>query len=164
MRRTIADLQRQADSVSTVLESLELRKKEYDGLFGRPLDAQYAEEQPFVRMSLVDTCKTIFAQQGATVYLTKTQVEYLARMGGYPFTTENGKNSVDVTLRRLTDQEVLEVDRAGGQIGNRYRMPLAFWKGIMRDEFLQALEKQDEKKRTAERREADAASPKAGAK
>jgi hypothetical protein len=117
LQRQIADLQRQANAVSSVLESLGLRLEDDPR---NPSDARYAEDRTFAATSLVDACKRILADQ-AGKYFTKGQVEYLAAIGGYPFATGDQKNSVAVTLRRLADQGFCEVERAGGHTGNRYR-------------------------------------------
>jgi hypothetical protein len=163
LRRKIADLERQADSVKTVLESLGYRQPMLDAMWGDALDVKYAKERPFAHGSLVDACMKIFADQRITDYMTKGQVEYLAVVGGFPFSTKNRKNSVDVTLRRLAEQEVLEVERTGGQVGNRYRLPLSFWKGTLRDEVFESVVRKD-KEDAEERRKQDAASTKADAK
>jgi hypothetical protein len=54
-------------------------------------------------------------------YLTKTQVEYLAKRGGYKFSTADSKNSVAVTLRRLATEGKIEAQRIRGAAGNKYR-------------------------------------------
>jgi DNA-binding transcriptional ArsR family regulator len=162
LRRKIADLERQADAIKTVLESLGYRQPILDRMWGDALDVKYAKEQPFTHCSLVDACMKIFAAQRITDYLTKSQVEYLAVVGGFPFSTKNRKNSVDVTLRRLAEQEALEVERVGGHVGNRYRLPLSFWKGSMRDDLYESVVRKD-KEDAEERRKQDAASTKAGA-
>jgi hypothetical protein len=159
LRRKIADFERQADGIKTALETLGYRQPLLDLAWGDALDVKYAKEQPFTHCSLVDACLKIFAAQRITDYLTKSQVEYLAVVGGFPFSTKNRKNSVDVTLRRLAEQEALEVERVGGHIGNRYRLPLSFWKGSMRDDMFESVIQTD-KQRAEERSKQDAASTK----
>jgi DNA-binding transcriptional ArsR family regulator len=161
LRRKIADLERQADSVKTVLESLGYRHRGTDCAWGDALDVKFAKERPFERGTLADACLKILVEQRITDYLTKSQVEYLAVVGGFPFSTTNRKNSVDVTLRRLAEQGAIEVERAGGHIGNRYRLPLSFWKGSMRDEIFESIVRKD--KEDSEERSKDAASTKASA-
>jgi hypothetical protein len=164
LRRKIADLERQADSVKTVLESLGYRQPILDRMWGDALDVKYAKEQPFAHGSLVDACMRIFADQRITDYLTKSQVEFLAVVGGFPFSTKDRKNSVDVTLRRLAEQGVLEVEHAGGHTGNRYRLPLSFWKGTMRDDMFESVVRKDKEDAEERRKSGDAASTKAGSK
>lgn len=122
LQRQIATLQRQANSISEALEAVGLRV-ENDDPFSTPADASYADTLPFARTSLVAACKRILADHKRKS-LTKSQVEYLAAIGGYPFATDDAKNSVDVTLRRLAEQGFCEVERAHGPTGNQYR-----WKG-----------------------------------
>jgi hypothetical protein len=119
LQREIAQLQRQSNSISTALEAIGMRVED-DDPFSQPSDAAYAESRPFTHTSLVVACKTILRDH-KNKSLTKTQVEYLAAIGGYPFATDDAKNSVDVTLRRLAEQGLCEVDRTRGPAGNQYR-------------------------------------------
>jgi len=123
----MAKLQRQSNSLTAALEAIGLRLED-DDPFSQPTDATYAETLPFTRTSLVAACKRILMDH-RTKFLTKSQVEYLAAIGGYPFATDDAKNSVDVTLRRLAEQGLCQVERARGPAGNQY-----CWKGPKDDE------------------------------
>jgi len=115
----IAAYKQQANAISTALESIGM-KVEDDGKFDPPHDVFYATDQPFRQGSLVAACKRILRDYDGQS-LTKSQVEYLAAIGGFPFSTEDAKNSVDVTLRRLAERGFCEVERTRGPAGNQYR-------------------------------------------
>ncbi len=115
-QRQIAALQRKANALSAALEEIGLRIEDADP-FSLPSDAQYADDRPFVHSSLVAACKRILRDHKGRS-LNKSQVEYLAAIGGYPFATEDSKNSVDVTLRRLAESGFCEVEKA--REGNKY--------------------------------------------
>ncbi len=83
-------------------------------------EAEYSVKQPFAEMRLSDACAQILRDYSGQ-WLTKSQVEYLLVRGGCPFSTEDTKNSVDVTLRRFADQGVCMAERAMGSRGNKYR-------------------------------------------
>lgn len=120
VHRAIAELQREADSMKVVLESIGLRSKDFDSPWGgSPREAEYAEKQTFARMTLVDACKRILTDFPHACF-TKNEIEYLAAMGGYPFSTEDATNSVDVTMRRLAKDGLCEVHRRKGPAGNIY--------------------------------------------
>jgi len=80
----------------------------------------YAARQPFKDMRLSEACAQILRDHSEQ-WLTKSQVEYLLVRGGCPFSTDDTKNSVDVTLRRLADQNLCMAERAMGSRGNKYR-------------------------------------------
>lgn len=82
-------------------------------------DSEYAQKRPFARTTLTEACLTIL-QDHKGHWFTKSQVEYLAVRGGYEFSTENTKNSVDVTLRRLAADGKCAAERVRGARGNRY--------------------------------------------
>lgn len=126
-RRQIAALEQQAKSISAALEAAGLRASELDITLGDPRDKTYAETLPFKTMSLVNTCKQIL-YDNQTLPLDKSQIEYLASIGGYPFSTDDSKNSVDVTMRRLAGQGLCEIFPADdlrqpkGRKGNCYML------------------------------------------
>lgn len=113
----IAAYQREANSISRALEAIGMRPED-DDPFCDPSDTLYANDQPFRHNTLVATCKKILMDHKGK-NLTKSQVEYLAAIGAYPFATDDAKNSVDVTLRRLADRGFCEVERS--PTGNQYR-------------------------------------------
>ncbi len=120
LQMTIAAYQQQATAISTALESIGMTVGD-DGRYSPPHDVHYATDQPFRGTSLVAACKRILMDYDGQS-LTKTQVEFLAALGGYPFSTEDAKNSVDVTLRRLAERGFCEVERTRGPAGNQYRL------------------------------------------
>ena len=126
-RRQIAALEQQARSISAALEAAGLRASELDFTLGEPRDKTYAETLPFKTISLVNTCKQIL-YDNQSLPLDKSQIEYLASIGGYPFSTDDSKNSVDVTMRRLAGQGLCEIFPADdlrqpkGRKGNCYML------------------------------------------
>jgi hypothetical protein len=120
LQRQIADLQRQSNALTAALEAIGMRIAD-DDPFNQPSDGLYAETRPFSHTSLVAACKRILTDHRDKA-LTKSHVEYLAAIGGYPFATDDSKNSVDVTLRRLADQGFCTVARSPA--GNQYRLSL----------------------------------------
>ena len=123
-RRQIAMLNQRANSYTMALEAAGFRSKDLDNVWASvpPRDQDYAEQQPFKTKSLVDTCKQILEENGPRPF-NKSQIEYLAAIGGYPFSTDDSKNSIDVTMRRLARQGFCEIIRDGGRNGNRYMLP-----------------------------------------
>lgn len=119
IQRQMLQLQRQSNSLTAALEAIGLRPED-DDPFSQPTDARYADSLPFARTSLVAACKRILMDH-ENKSLTKSQVEYLAAIGGYPFSTDDAKNSVDVTLRRLAEQGFCQVERTRGPAGNQYQ-------------------------------------------
>lgn len=119
----IARLQRQADSLREALELIGI--KPTTGFFDEAMDQKYEKSLPFKNATLVDACKRILTDHEGK-YLTKGEVEYLAVMGGYEFSTNDRKNSVDVTLRRLVKNGSCEVERMLGPEGNKYRWIMRF--------------------------------------
>lgn len=146
MEREIARLKYAAQPVREMLESLGIRSKQFDNFWGEETtrDAMYAEELPFRGMTLVDTCKRILADF-PTVPMSKSYIEYLSTMGGYPFETEDSKNSIDVTMRRLAKDGFCEIHRREGSTENWYILTkgqfMEMGRGI-RKEFAEAAEKQ----------------------
>jgi hypothetical protein len=118
IQQQIGSLQRRSYALEAALESVGMRIED-DVPWGESSDEKYAKESPFARTTLVATCKTILVDH-AGKELTKSQVEYLAAIGGYKFDAEDSKNSVDVTLRRLAEGGFCDVDRQRGPEGNKY--------------------------------------------
>jgi hypothetical protein len=83
-------------------------------------ESLYMTHKPFAGMSLRESCLKILKDQ-RTEWLSKSQIEYLILRGGYRFATKDSKNSVGVTLQRMTDDGLCEVERMRGSHGNRYR-------------------------------------------
>lgn len=122
LRKQIADLQQQERSIKVALESAGIRSQKLGKVGwweGDCLDDRYALEQPFKDMTLVNTCKKIISDNTTSAF-TKDQIEYLAVIGGYPFLTEDKKNSIDVTMRRLASQGFCQIIRGKGPIPNQY--------------------------------------------
>jgi hypothetical protein len=119
LQREIKTLQRQARSIQEALELAGVRPTDIDPI-EEGTDWRYADEMPFMNLSLVDTCKRILMDH-AGVGLTKSQVEYLAATGGYGFLgTANPKNSVEITLRRLSTAGFCQVDKGSGPNASKY--------------------------------------------
>jgi len=117
LQLSLAAYQREINAITTALEAIGMRVGD-DDPFSEPSDTTYANNQPFRHSSLVLACKRILMDHKGKP-LTKNQVEYLAAIGAYPFSTEDATNSVDVTLRRLADRGFCEVERSPA--GNQYR-------------------------------------------
>ena len=122
----LAELERQAESINrkiysikTALELIGVRPEDRTP-FDDGMDSAYARMLPFLNTSLVEACKRVLMDH-KNQSLTKSQIEYFAGVGGYRFATDDSKNSVDVTLRRLVDQKFCGVDRNRGPHGNTYR-------------------------------------------
>jgi hypothetical protein len=122
LRNQIATLQQQERSIKVALESAGIRSTRLGKTGwgdGDCLDDRYALEQPFKEMTLVNTCKKILSDNTTSAF-TKDQIEYLAVIGGYPFLTDDRKNSIDVTMRRLASQSFCQIIRGKGPIPNQY--------------------------------------------
>ena len=119
LERKIGMLNSQANSIRTALELVGVRPSD-DNPLDESVDSRYAATVPFYQTTLVEACKRILMDYKGK-WLSKTQIEYLAAMGGYQFSTDDSKNSVDVTLRRLTERGFCEVQRNRGPQGNTYR-------------------------------------------
>ncbi|MGA2876101.1 MAG: hypothetical protein ABSE82_11260 [Nitrososphaerales archaeon] len=121
IQRQIRVLTREAESIKQTLALIGYRPEYLANLFGDGIlneDEKYAETLPFKHSSLVDACKQVLKDHPLN-WLSKTQVEYLVTMGGYEFATENSKNSVDVTLRRLGSDGLCQVEN--NPQGNKYK-------------------------------------------
>lgn len=122
LQAQITCLQRQAESLKTSLDLIGIRPTTP---FVEPWDEKYAASLPFKKSTLVEACKRILTDHEGD-YLNKGQVEYLAVIGGYEFSTADRRNSVDVTLRRLAKGGYCEVERMLGPEGNKYRWIMRF--------------------------------------
>jgi hypothetical protein len=165
VHREIAKLQREADSIKVALESIGLRSKDFDSPWDRsPREAEYAEKQTFAAMTLVDTCKRILLDFPHALF-TKNEIEYLAAMGGYPFSTKDAANSVDVTMRRIAKDGLCEVHRRKGPDGNIYCLTAARFVDMFGAKFGFSEAVLEQMKAKIKERSEDAASTtKAGAK
>jgi hypothetical protein len=119
VERQIRALQTRASSLKDALAVAGLRPDNEDTIFSSGYEAGYISEQPFVHMSLVDSCKRVLLDYKPTPLL-KSQIEYLVRVGGCKFDTEDSKNSVGTTLLRLAENEFCKVERNRGPEGNKY--------------------------------------------
>ena len=118
IQRQIGSLQRQSYALESTLDAIGMRIED-DVPWEDSWDIKYAKNSPFASTTLVATCKNILVDH-AGKELTKSQVEYLAAIGGYKFDAEDSKNSVDVTLRRLAEGGFCDVGRQRGPEGNKY--------------------------------------------
>jgi hypothetical protein len=118
LRREIEDRQRELRAIERTLELVGIRPEE-PVPSGLEWDEIYSGSRPFSRTTLVDACKKILVDfQGAR--LTKSNVEYLASAGGYQFSTDDPRNSVEVTLRRLAADGFCQVKRGVGPHESEY--------------------------------------------
>ena len=85
-----------------------------------PQESAYISKQLFADMSLKKCCEIVLREHKEK-WLTKAEIEYLIVRGGYSFSTDNPKNSVGITLRRMAEEGLCEVQRVRGASGNRYR-------------------------------------------
>jgi hypothetical protein len=83
-------------------------------------ELDYVTKQPFRNMTLRECCLLILRDH-VDLWRSKAEIEYLISRGGYKFSTNDSKNSVGVTLQRLKDDGMCEVERVRGAHGNRYR-------------------------------------------
>ena len=83
-------------------------------------EAEYARKEPFSETTLTEACEQVLKDY-ADKWLTKSQVEYLITRGGYKSSAKDAKNSVDVTLRRLSEGGKCDAKRVRGSRGNTYR-------------------------------------------
>ena len=85
-------------------------------------ETRYRTTGVFKGRSLPASCEIVLKDHKGQ-WLTKSEIEYLIVQGGYEFATGNPKNSVGVTLQRMAEEGLCEVERVRGQQGNRYRWP-----------------------------------------
>lgn len=83
-------------------------------------EVEYQATSAFLKSHLTDACLQVL-RDAKGEWLTKSEVEYLVTRGGYPFSTQDSANSVDVTLRRLATEGLCEAERVRGSRGNKYR-------------------------------------------
>ena len=119
IERQVRMLQKRASSLKEALEVAGLRPSEEDALLSAGRESEYISKQPFLHLSLVDSCKRVLLDYEGQP-LTKSHVEYLVRMGGGKFDTDDSKNSVGTTLLRLADARFCKVERNRGPEGNKY--------------------------------------------
>lgn len=120
LRMQINDLMREAHSIQRTLELIGIKPEEVDDApFGADWDERYSQSLPFMRTTLVEACRRILVDNRGR-HLTKSQVEYLASMGGYRFSADDPTNSVEVTLRRLAADGFCQVERGTGPHESQY--------------------------------------------
>jgi len=83
-------------------------------------EGAYISKQLFADKSLKECCETVLREH-SDKWLSKAEIEYLIVRGGYAFSTDNSKNSVGITLRRMAQEGLCDAQRARGASGNRYR-------------------------------------------
>ncbi len=117
----ISQLRRKRDAAYTALELAGVRPKK-DTMASLPsqMEIGYKANKPFADMMLSKACLKVLRDNKGE-WLTKANVEYLVALGGYVFDTDDPKNSVNVTLRRLTSDGKIEAERIRGSRGNKYR-------------------------------------------
>jgi hypothetical protein len=98
---------------------LELKGGIFDQ-FPTKQESAYISKQLFADMSLRKCCEIVLREHKEK-WLSKAEIEYLIVRGGYAFSTSNSKGSVGITLRRMAEEGLCEVQRARGTMGNRYR-------------------------------------------
>ena len=131
------NLNREERSIMTALAVAGVRPQ---GILGKEwpgdLESTYRSKTLFANKSLREACEIILKDQlknhrsSPTIHksqwLSKAEIEYLIVRGGYKFATSNSKNSVGITLQRMAEEKLIEVQRVRGQQGNRYRWPLPY--------------------------------------
>jgi hypothetical protein len=127
-------LNREERSILTALAIAGVRPQ---GILGKEwpgeLESTYSSKAQFANKSLREACEIILKDHlknhridpalHKTQWLSKAEIEYLIVRGGYQFATSNSKNSVGITLQRMAEEKLIEVQRVRGQQGNRYRWP-----------------------------------------
>jgi len=113
-----ASLGRDIDAIDRALTLAGVKLPRDSGAI--PTETEYTLHLPFKQMGLKDSCLKVL-QDLPDVWFTKTQIEFLLVLGGCEFNTDDAKNSVDVSLRRLADQNLCLVERSRGSEGNRYK-------------------------------------------
>ena len=125
IQRDIRRLTRNAESLKDSLTLIGYRPEYIAAIFAgeKGQDEKYAEELPFKHTTLVQACKQVLRDH-APEWVNKAQVEYLVSMGGFEFSTRNRKNSVRITLDRLSSSGFCETEHMLGPEGNRYRLAM----------------------------------------
>ena len=118
IERQIREWEDDAQSIKTALELIGIKPEDHP-LFPETREDEYALKRPFAHKGLIDSCKRILTDHPNQPF-TKSHVEYLVTRGGYKFETENPKNSVDVTLRRLAADGFCKAERIRGSAGSTY--------------------------------------------
>jgi hypothetical protein len=118
-------LKRELDAINTALAVAGVRPPGARHSIRTTEESDYLREQPFVDMSLTDACLKILKDHAekddaSAQWLDKNQVEYMARRGGYQFETNDSTNSVNVTLRRLAAEEMIEAHGGKGSRPIKY--------------------------------------------
>jgi hypothetical protein len=118
-------INRERQAIVTALEVAGVKPD--DGMFkgmGLPgmKESRYMSNGTFANKSLPVACEIVLKDH-KDQWLSKTEIEYLIVRGRYKFATSNSKNSVGITLRRMAEEGLCEVQRVRGQQGNRYRWP-----------------------------------------
>jgi hypothetical protein len=85
-------------------------------------EGRYSMNHTFNGRSLPASCEIVLRDHKGQ-WLSKSEIEYLIVQGGYEFATGNPKNSIGITLQRMAEDGLCEVQRVRGQQGNRYRWP-----------------------------------------
>jgi hypothetical protein len=85
-------------------------------------ESDYHMNRTFKGRSLPASCE-IALKDHKGQWLSKSEIEYLIVQGEYEFSTGNPKNSIGITLQRMAEEGLCEVQRVRGQQGNRYRWP-----------------------------------------
>lgn len=113
---------RERTAILTALEVAGVKPKGLvEGLPGSQ-ESRYRLNGTFKGRSLPASCEIVLKDQKGQ-WLSKSEIEYLIVQGGYEFSTGNPKNSIGITLQRMADEKLIEVQRVRGQQGNRYRWP-----------------------------------------
>jgi hypothetical protein len=125
LAKRLQELERQKQSITREIQSLTtalavagIRLSSSPLVGGHEL--RYSTQKPFSSMTLPESCETIL-KDFRSDWLSKAQIEYFVMRGGYPFSTQNSKNSVGVTLQRMVESGKCDVERTRGPQGNRYR-------------------------------------------
>jgi hypothetical protein len=108
---------RKIRSIDTALNLIGVKPDKHTRSAG--CEVRYQGENPFKTMPLKQACEKVL-EDNAGEWLTKTQVEYLLHCGGYESSAKDSTNSVEVTLRRLAQEDFCDVKRSKGAKGNRY--------------------------------------------
>lgn len=114
---------RERTAILTALEVAGVKPKGQAKGFPGSQETNYEVNQTFRGRSLPAACEIVLKDHKGQ-WLTKSEIEYLIVQGGYGFATGNPKNSIGVTLQRMAEERLCEVERVRGQQGNRYRWPL----------------------------------------
>ncbi len=118
-----AKINRERDAIMTALAIAGVRPPGKIESLPSTREATYQVKHSFADKSIRDACAIILKDHKGE-WLSKAQIEYLVVRGGYKFETSDTMNSVGITLQRMADEGMCEVQRARGQHGNRYRWPL----------------------------------------